>query len=144
MEITSLGAGSGLDLASLVDQLVGAERQSRETRLVTNEARAISQLSAFGQVTGAVSAFQDSLEPLEDLENYRGRTAFVAEDAPFTATANADAATGRFSVEVVSLAQAQKIRTDAFESSTDNIGSCLLYTSPSPRDGLLSRMPSSA
>ena len=25
-----------------------------------------------------------------------------------------------------------------------NDGSCLLYTSPSPRDGLLSRMPSSA
>ena len=25
-----------------------------------------------------------------------------------------------------------------------SIGSCLLYTSPSPRDGLLSRMPSSA
>ena len=25
-----------------------------------------------------------------------------------------------------------------------NIRSCLLYTSPSPRDGLLSRMPSSA
>ena len=27
---------------------------------------------------------------------------------------------------------------------TKNIGGCLLYTSPSPRDGLLSRMPSSA
>ena len=26
----------------------------------------------------------------------------------------------------------------------DNIKACLLYTSPSPRDGLLSRMPSSA
>ena len=25
-----------------------------------------------------------------------------------------------------------------------NMGDCLLYTSPSPRDGLLSRMPSSA
>ena len=25
-----------------------------------------------------------------------------------------------------------------------NVGTCLLYTSPSPRDGLLSRMPSSA
>ena len=24
------------------------------------------------------------------------------------------------------------------------VGACLLYTSPSPRDGLLSRMPSSA
>ena len=27
---------------------------------------------------------------------------------------------------------------------TEGYGSCLLYTSPSPRDGLLSRMPSSA
>ena len=26
----------------------------------------------------------------------------------------------------------------------DGVGNCLLYTSPSPRDGLLSRMPSSA
>ena len=26
----------------------------------------------------------------------------------------------------------------------DELGVCLLYTSPSPRDGLLSRMPSSA
>ena len=33
-----------------------------------------------------------------------------------------------------------KIRT----SSMDVPGGCLLYTSPSPRDGLLSRMPSSA
>ena len=28
--------------------------------------------------------------------------------------------------------------------SQDRLHSCLLYTSPSPRDGLLSRMPSSA
>ena len=30
------------------------------------------------------------------------------------------------------------------EASTGGTGTCLLYTSPSPRDGLLSRMPSSA
>ena len=30
------------------------------------------------------------------------------------------------------------------EISAENLGACLLYTSPSPRDGLLSRMPSSA
>ena len=29
-------------------------------------------------------------------------------------------------------------------TNTDNTNTCLLYTSPSPRDGLLSRMPSSA
>ena len=30
------------------------------------------------------------------------------------------------------------------EDPVDRLRSCLLYTSPSPRDGLLSRMPSSA
>ena len=30
------------------------------------------------------------------------------------------------------------------EKETLKQGTCLLYTSPSPRDGLLSRMPSSA
>ena len=30
------------------------------------------------------------------------------------------------------------------QAAHEKIGSCLLYTSPSPRDGLLSRMPSSA
>ena len=33
---------------------------------------------------------------------------------------------------------------DFMEKVTDKDGACLLYTSPSPRDGLLSRMPSSA
>ena len=33
---------------------------------------------------------------------------------------------------------------DERATATANIVSCLLYTSPSPRDGLLSRMPSSA
>ena len=30
------------------------------------------------------------------------------------------------------------------EDELDKVYTCLLYTSPSPRDGLLSRMPSSA
>ena len=40
------------------------------------------------------------------------------------------------------LAAAAGIDTDT--DRTDPDYSCLLYTSPSPRDGLLSRMPSSA
>ena len=38
---------------------------------------------------------------------------------------------------------AEPLETPSFEIS-ENIGSCLLYTSPSPRDATLSRMPSSA
>ena len=35
-------------------------------------------------------------------------------------------------------------RTDLADQSLAWLNDCLLYTSPSPRDGLLSRMPSSA
>ena len=51
------------------------------------------------------------------------------------------------------LNQVEKMSTTTTESNddgkewkptVDQAGNCLLYTSPSPRDGLLSRMPSSA
>ena len=45
-------------------------------------------------------------------------------------------------------AEIQALMTQLFEleaaQETDQALTCLLYTSPSPRDGLLSRMPSSA
>ena len=38
----------------------------------------------------------------------------------------------------------RKWREDNLDRFGDDLETCLLYTSPSPRDGLLSRMPSSA
>ena len=38
----------------------------------------------------------------------------------------------------------QRLGLDVLIEDGAGINSCLLYTSPSPRDGLLSRMPSSA
>ena len=37
-----------------------------------------------------------------------------------------------------------EISTDFITTFAGNVGTCLLYTSPSPRDPHLSRMPSSA
>ena len=44
--------------------------------------------------------------------------------------------------EAVVETEAPKQETESTEQEIDK--TCLLYTSPSPRDGLLSRMPSSA
>ena len=40
--------------------------------------------------------------------------------------------------------EVKNLKADGFKDISFNLKSCLLYTSPSPRDGLLSRMPSSA
>ena len=44
----------------------------------------------------------------------------------------------------VPVAAGEKVILKEDEIPTDFVMTCLLYTSPSPRDGLLSRMPSSA
>ena len=46
----------------------------------------------------------------------------------------------RRGIQGINLCSIQKGNTELMEALT----TCLLYTSPSPRDGLLSRMPSSA
>ena len=40
--------------------------------------------------------------------------------------------------------QFEKRASESYNGGDPNNGSCLLYTSPSPRDATLSRMPSSA
>ena len=52
---------------------------------------------------------------------------------------------GGYGVFKNELAVALILRSEIFmKVDQSNINDCLLYTSPSPRDGLLSRMPSSA
>ena len=49
--------------------------------------------------------------------------------------------------EIESLEEHKKVMSKTLQPmypSSEKLSSCLLYTSPSPRDGLLSRMPSSA
>ncbi|PLW83981.1 flagellar cap protein [Kineobactrum sediminis] len=120
--IQSLGVGSGLDLDSLVRQLVTAEREPTELRLARNEARFQSQLSALGSVKGALSALRDSSNALAGGSNLGGRTATSSEPEFFTATAAAGTATGNFSVEVVSLAAANKVTSGAFTDADATIG----------------------
>ena len=64
----------------------------------------------------------------------------VAEAGSFTnATINLNLSQSAISRQIQSLEQDLKVQL--FERHARG---CLLYTSPSPRDGLLSRMPSSA
>ena len=75
------------------------------------------------------------------------------EDGDFEYASEANRIMASKAMRVIALC-ARKVRQDDditdMESMEDDliflgmVGICLLYTSPSPRDGLLSRMPSSA
>ncbi|ORU94263.1 MAG: flagellar hook-associated 2-like protein [Cycloclasticus sp. symbiont of Bathymodiolus heckerae] len=123
MSISSVGIGSGIDLTSLIGQLIDAEGSATANRLNINEAGYQADISAFGSLKSALSLFQTGVEGLQDASDFQQRTATSSDSEIFTATADESADLSQYGIEVVQLAQAHKlISTDSF-ASTDAVGS---------------------
>ena len=120
--ISALGTGSGLDLNSLVEQLLQAERAPVENRLNQREERFETQLSALGVFSGALSGLRDAARGLESGRGLAARNAVSSNEQVLSATASEGTAPGRFDVRVLALAEADKRASQAFESRTDAIG----------------------
>ncbi len=121
--IVSSGIGSGLDIASLVQQLVEAERQPTASRLSRFEARAQSQLSGLGQFRGALTSLQTAAAGLAGPGSaFEAVTVNSANEERFTATGAAGAAAGLYEVEITQLAQAHRLASAAFTDSDTDVG----------------------
>lgn len=79
MAIGSLGAGSGLDLESLVSDMVSARRDTKvklyENKLAGYEA----ELSALGSVGLAIDNFKTFVTTLNDNDLFSGRNAVIQQ-----------------------------------------------------------------
>jgi len=122
--VTASGIGSGLDITSIVSQLVNAERAPQENRLASKEALIQARLSAYGSLKSALSTFQSSLSSLKNAETFTKRSATSSDTAVFTATSTAAAAAGTYSVQVEQLATKHKVATDTgYADSAAVVGS---------------------
>ena len=119
--IQSPGIGSGLDINSIVSQLVAAERAPLEQRILRQEARITTQISALGTLKGALSAFKSALGPLSDEKDFSPLTTTVSDEEIFTATAGTDAVPGTYEIEVVALAQAHQLASAAFSGGSEAV-----------------------
>ncbi|MGH8671483.1 MAG: flagellar filament capping protein FliD [Burkholderiales bacterium] len=121
MAISAPGIGSGLDVNSIVTQLLALERRPL-TLLDRSEAGFQAKLSAYGSLKSALSAFQTSLKSLSDISKYQTLTATTSDSAVFTATASSSATPGSYAIEVNALAQAQKLAAAGQASDNAAIG----------------------
>lgn len=120
--LTSPGIGSGLDVQGLVSKLLAAEGAPATSRLDRKEARLQAELSAIGSLKSVLSTFQSGLAGLLSLSNLNKRTVTSSNTDFFTATAATTAASGSYDIEVKSLAQAQKLASQAFATTSDVLG----------------------
>jgi flagellar hook-associated protein 2 len=120
--MVSSGIGSGLDIVGIVQQLVAAEGQPVESRLGQQEIRAQAKLSAFGSLKSALAGLRDKLEVMQSLDQFLSRTAISGNEKKFTVSAGSSALPASYSMQVVQLAQAQKLTSGAFTDSGAIVG----------------------
>ena len=120
--IVSSGIGSGLDIAGIVQSLVAAEGQPVESRLGQQEFKAQAKLSAFGSLKSALASMRDNLEIMQSLDQFLSRKAISGSESKFTVSAGTSALPASYSVEVVQVAQAQKLTSGAFLNSDAVVG----------------------
>jgi len=120
--IVSTGIGSGLDIAGIVSSLVAAEGQPVELRIGQNEAKAQSRLSAFGSLKSALSDFRDKLDVMKSADKFLTRKAISANEDIFTAIAGTSALPAQYDLEIVQLAQSQKLTSGAFVDADTAVG----------------------
>ena len=121
MALSSPGLGSGLDVSSLVSQLMALERRPL-TALATREAKYQAQLSAYGSLKGALSSFQTTVATLASPAKFSAAKASLADSTVATASASTSAATGSYSLEVQTLAQPHKLKSGSFTATSDTVG----------------------
>ena len=120
--LTTNGLGSGLDVNSLVTQLVQAERAPTANRITARESKVQSRLSAYGGLRATVAEFQDTLKKLQSEAVFKARTAQVSNESLVKASASPQATPGTYNLSVESLASTQKLASGAFLSGSSAVG----------------------
>ncbi len=120
--ISAPGVGSGLDVGSIVDQLMALERRPLN-RLESSKQDLQVQLSAFGTLKSSLASFQTALSDLKTLNAFEVYQAVSADETAFTATSDSTAATGSTDIQVISLAEAHKMGSLAIaDTGTTTLG----------------------
>jgi len=110
--ISSPGIGSGLDVKSIVSQLVALEKQPL-TKLQVQAATVQTRISVFGQIKSLVSTLSDAASRLGSLTTFNAVKANSSNIKTVSASAIGGAAATSFSVKVDNLAKAQATASGA-------------------------------
>jgi flagellar hook-associated protein 2 len=121
--ISSAGIGSGLDVNTIVTQLMAVERQPLD-RLQVKATTMQTQLSAFGQLQSLVSGLQDAAKPLFSADSFLLSNAGSSDSTSVSATTTTKAVPGIYTVSVGSLSATQSLVSPAgvFADATAVVG----------------------
>ena len=116
--LSSLNAGSGVDVASLAQNLVDAEKTPQQNainaKITKNEAR----VSGYAAISFVSSELNTAFTALKDQKNFSSLVATSSQSGAFAVTTSATATAGSHDIEVLQLAKAQRSISSGYASAT--------------------------
>lgn len=119
--ITSIGIGSGLDAAGIINKLMQVEAQGL-SRLKTQSDGISTTLSTVGKLQANVSALRDKANALVSPTLWTGTTATSSDTAAVKVSTGINAPAGSYAVQVNRLASGQTVASGAFAARTTALG----------------------
>lgn len=125
--VTTLGAGSGIDIKALAQQLVDAEKAPREKVINDKIAQSEAKITGYGALKSLLSELRDAFRTIDDASEFRSIA--VTNPAPdaFDIVTDARAGAGAFDLEVTQVALPQKHQV-AFDYRTQSLNSGSAFT----------------
>ncbi|MBV7413318.1 flagellar filament capping protein FliD [Aeromonas sp. sif2433] len=120
MAITSAGAGSGLDLESVISASVAAKKAQLQQPIITKQNSTKITLSGIGQLKSSLSAFTDILDKLSAPGAFNKRAINITQskdDPVLKVESKSGASNGQYNITVNKLAQTSR-QEGTFDSST--------------------------
>jgi len=138
--VSSLGAGTSLDLNTLYDNLQTAE-QTKLTPITTQQSSYKAKLTAWGVVQTALTKLQTASDTLKNTSAI-AQSKVSSTNTAFSATLASNAAAGSYSIEVTQLAASQSLLSPKVESKDTDLGDSsmssrtITITQPGQKDPL--------
>ncbi|MFT5174479.1 MAG: flagellar hook-associated protein 2 [Gammaproteobacteria bacterium] len=119
--LTAAGVGSGLDIESVISQLMAFERRPLN-RLEAQKQDVQLNISANGQLRSAIARFQNAINALSDSDSLGGSIASSSDESVLTLSASADADSQSHAIAVTRLATADRLSSNAYTDLDTAIG----------------------
>ncbi|AOM39539.1 flagellar filament capping protein FliD [Xenorhabdus hominickii] len=118
--ISSLGAGSGMELGSLLDKLQAAEKKRLEP-LAQQQTSYKAKLTGFGTLKGSLEKLKSASEELKKFDKLN-TTKISTDHKIFTPSTDSKASPGNYIIEVQQLAKAQSLQSNEVKNVKDFLG----------------------
>ena len=119
--ISSIGIGSGLDINSIITQLVAVEKVPLN-KLKTEATSLQTKLTTYGKVQSYLSALREASSALTRTDTWGATTGTSSDPTAVTVTTSAATKTGNYTLDVQRLAASQSNATGVFASADSLVG----------------------